>query len=184
MIERLILKLKLLFLNMKRNFPWRTSTMSTRIRASSSDQQERLGSYLYQKAQMAAAPKEPKFKLQDIVYVLPHPGKDPQPTWPALNSEYEIDCKVLDVYDTSRGVRTYRIITGQGNYIEEIKEQSLVAAKDKHLYKTEGYKTLKEDTELCKAGTVFTKIGEYYSNDILGIYIHSSRMEEIKNLFK
>ncbi len=170
-----------------RNFALRTNIISTKINQSSLDQPVRPGSYLSQKVQtMAAQLKEPKFKVQDIVYIVPLPSRTPSPEWPALNSEFEIDCKVLDVYETHDGRKTrrYGVIAGNGRHLDDLSESMLVHAKDKHLYGADGFKTLKEDTELCMAGTVFTKVGDYYGNEILGIHIHVDRMKEITNLFK
>lgn len=125
----------------------------------------------------------PKFNVGDIVYMTPHPNIPVSGYYPAIGSPLEIDCKVLSSdRDMRYQIYVYRVITGNGTMLHSMPEILLVAARDKMTY-IPNCKVAKEDTELFPAGTPFRLEGEYMVNDLLGVYIHTSRFEKLKHLF-
>jgi len=118
-----------------------------------------------------------RFKVNDIVYILPSPKRAGKIDWPCINSIHEIDCKIISVNDGG-----YTIITGKGIQLW-VEDSELVSPSEKHLY-LKNCVTALIDTELFSAGTVFVDIGEYYANELSGIYISKERFLTIKYIFK
>lgn len=163
--------------------------MLIKIRLLSFDQRMKLDEFSkkYQKkvsTQLKLNAGEPKFQAGEVVYLKPVPSKTPSSEFPSVGSDYEIDCKVISCkFSEQSNNLVYYLISGHGVQIRAIQDH-LVAAKEKHLYYPNGFFEAIQTTELFPSGTIFTRIGEYYSNDLLGVYIHESRMDKIKNLFK
>lgn len=126
----------------------------------------------------------PTYKPGDIVYVIFSPKQYTGVEWPAIDSPYEIDCKVLEIRAQSSNPRDilYALISGNGAYLEA-RGAYLVSPKDKHLYGKKEVKRLLEDTELCPSGTIFFESGDYWCNEEYGVFIHNDRMSKILNLF-
>lgn len=144
-------------------------------------------------------PDAPKFNPGDIVYLKWDKDTaarlDPG-AYPAIGTPGEIDCKVIssavaslttrlpDGSSKRLPYRLYLIISGRGAFLNNIDERLLATPAEKDLLKGEAIYELLEDTELCCKGTKFTKIGEYVSNESLGIFIHHTRFNKIIKLFE
>lgn len=124
---------------------------------------------------------DPVYAPGQIVYLVPNPTRNPSEHNPFIGSPYEIDCKILYSYKNN-GETAYHVVSGIGATFE-IKHDFLTLPKNKSKYKTNEFFTLNEDIGICNAGINFNRVGEYYSNDYHGIFIHHSRFEQILYLF-
>ncbi len=129
----------------------------------------------------------PRFSPGDIVYLLYNPNKDIGPATPVIGSSYEIDCKVLSIDPltvkptTPNEDVTYQLMSGHGHRFKSTGKY-LIPAKEYALYTGGPTITTSVDTELCPKNTVFLRSGDYFCNELHGIYIHVSRVDElIKN---
>jgi hypothetical protein len=121
------------------------------------------------------------YKEGDIVFLRPMTGIPSSPEYPCLGSEYAIDCKVMAVKE---GPTTflYKLLSGHGNFcVSDIPQDFIVHPLDREKYEALREVSLVEDTELAPAGTKFSLINGYYTNDALGIYISQERLEQQLN---
>jgi len=184
MIGRLSYLIQELF-SQENYFPWKTSFIATKIKQLSFALRTILGKSSKKYLKMDLLPEaQPLYKPGDIVYFKPNPMFGPHDEYPTIGSESEVDCKVLSFKRGRDGTFYYNLISGRGARISTISQENLVSWKDKHLYSPTGFVVLTINTELCPEGTVFIKQGDYVGNDALGIYIHTSRYETIKQYFK
>ena len=124
--------------------------------------------------------KTPEYSPGDIVYIAYRPNKTPSPSWPCIDSPYEIDCKITSIHTGK--VSIYVLISGHGT-VFEAKFSDLIHPKNKPFYTQRDTKIAIEDTELFPKGTPLTLVGEYYCNEEIGVYIHIDRLNTITNLF-
>ena len=127
---------------------------------------------------------QPEYKSGDIVYIAFSPKHMSCFEWPAIDSPYEVDCKILEIiFKANNPLESrYTLISGNGAYLEA-SGMYLIHPKNKHLYGKREIKKLVEGTELCPAGTTFFDSGEYWCNEEYGMFIHQDRMSQITNLF-
>ena len=181
LLSRLMKRLSLKFLNWTRNLFWRTSSILIRTTPLSLEVRILPGNLLDQSME------EYKYKCNDIVYVLHIPKNRPNPEWPCLDSEYEIDCKIVAINTIYDKYPEYRanpvtLIAGNGMAVHTI-IGNIIPAKEKDNFSRKNSLILQEDTELCPKGTVFFETLDYWCNDHLGIFIHKSRMLTLSHLF-
>lgn len=122
---------------------------------------------------------DPKFNVNDIVYIGYRPDRSGDHSWPMVNTDEEIDCKITDIYTSPlKFYRRYSLISGNG-YPFAAKEEDLITVKqrDEYIEGNQIYTAAEDAPPFYKAGHQFKKIGNYLVSKDPDISIHVSKIK-------